>query len=83
MPLDVIVQDINSRFAYVNYLNMKVMICKEDNYINMTKIVNMFETRDGNKKELKHWFNNQSSKDLIEYLSEKLGPNTKTRYLLS
>lgn len=83
MPLDVIVQDINSNYAYVNYLNIRVMICKENNYINMTKVVNMFETRDGNKKELFQWFRNETSKDLISHLSEKLGPNTKTHYLVN
>jgi hypothetical protein len=76
MPLYIIVQDINTQYAYVNYLNMRVMICKENTYINMTKVVNMFETRDGNEKELKHWFNNQSSKELIEYLMVRLSSKT-------
>lgn len=53
----------SKRFGYGMYLDLKIVIDRQTNYINATKLCNL-----GNKK-LKNWQQNVSTKELIEYFN--------------
>jgi hypothetical protein len=56
----IIFEDINGEYGYGMYLGLKIMICKRNGFVNATKLCAKFD------KRLKHWLENQSSKELIE-----------------
>lgn len=56
----IIFEHINDKYAYGKYDEFKVIIMKENRYINATKLCN--ETG----KSFKHWLENANSKNLIE-----------------
>ena len=62
---NIIFQDINDRFAYGLYLNMRVIIMKENGYVNATNLCNL------ENKEYRQWKRNQYAQELIREL-EKL-----------
>lgn len=61
--------NINERYAYVYFGNMKMIIDKETGYINATKICKEAG------KEFKHWLANGSSKKLIHKLKNIIQKN--------
>src|SRR3977135_1495460 len=64
---DIAYEQIEGNFWYGCYGVFRVVMMKDCGFINATRLCS-----DGNK-ELKHWYENQSSKELMRCLSMKLG----------
>jgi len=62
-------KDINDDYCWGRYGPFKVIIMKENGYINATKMIAVVKTKNGKKKELKHWNETASSKELIAEIS--------------
>jgi hypothetical protein len=61
-----ILREVNDKYHYVQYLRLEVLVSKEDDYMNMTKVVSNFETKNGNPKDLHLWFRTTNSEELVE-----------------
>ena len=57
---EIIFEHINEKYAYGKYGEFKVIIMKENKYINATKLCNT------NKKRFDNWLQNENNKNLIE-----------------
>ena len=64
--IEIIFEHIDDKYAYGKYGEFKVIIMKENRYINATKLCN--ETG----KSFKHWLENANSKNLIEEVEKEL-----------
>src|SRR3977135_4042888 len=64
---DIAYEQIEGNFWYGCYGVFRVVMMKDCGFINVTRLCS-----DGNK-ELKHWYENQSSKELLQCLASKLG----------
>src|SRR3981189_3767996 len=64
---DIAYEQIQDKFWYGSYGVFRVVMMKDCGFINATKLCN-----DGGK-DLKNWYANQSSKDLLRCLATKLG----------
>ena len=63
---EIIYESINEKFSYGKYGDFKVIICRENYYINATKLCSE------NGKHFKHWLQTDQSKELIQKLNEDL-----------
>ena len=70
---NVIFKDINDDYAWGKYGNFKVIMMKENGYINATKLCAEATTKNGNKKELKHWKANTDTKVIMDEISFEVG----------
>lgn len=68
-----IVEPINSDYAYVKYADLVIIMNLKDEYLNMTKVVKLDINHDGNSKELKEWFRNNKSEELIKEIENEEG----------
>src|SRR3981189_2561499 len=64
---DIAYEQIVGKFWYGRYGQFRVVMMKDCGFINATKLCS-----DGGK-DLKHWFENQRSKDLLQCLATKFG----------
>ena len=64
---DIAYEQIAGKFWYGSYGVFRVIIMKDCGFINATRLCS-----DGGK-ELKHWYENQISKELLQCLATKLG----------
>ena len=71
--LGVKMENINEDYAWAKYGNFKVIIMKKNGYINATKFCGEAITKNGNKKELKHWKTNTDSKVIMDEISKEVG----------
>ena len=62
---DIIFENINDEFAYGLYLGLKVIIMKENGYVNGSLLC-----KSANKK-IKHWLENEKTKEYIAYYTKK------------
>lgn len=60
---------INDDYSWGRYGSFKVIIMKANGYINATKICNDAKTKNGKKKEFKHWKENNTVNELINEIS--------------
>jgi hypothetical protein len=74
---EIIFDHIDDKYAYGKYSDFKVIIMKENRYINATKLCKEYG------KELKHWKENKSSNDLIYEVEKEITtvdyPTTETK----
>ncbi|AAR83514.1 CNPV168 N1R/p28-like protein [Canarypox virus] len=61
---DLVTREIDERFCYIKYDIFELIMMKENNYINATKLCKL------GGKNLKHWLENKQSKDLIKELED-------------
>ncbi|QRM16134.1 n1r/p28-like protein [Albatrosspox virus] len=61
---DLVTREIDERFCYIKYDTFELIMMKENNYINATKLCKL------GGKNLKHWLENKQSKDLIKELED-------------
>jgi len=54
-------QDINDEYAWVNYGEFKLIMMKNNGYVNVTKMCDEYSN-----KRFAHWKENKRSKELIE-----------------
>ena len=73
---DIAYEQIEGKFWYGRYGQFRVVMMKDCGFINATKLC-----IDGGK-ELKHWYENQSSKDLLRCLATKLGEDGDSESIL-
>src|SRR3981189_1839332 len=64
---DIAYEQIEGKFWYGRYGQFRVVMMKDRGFINATKLCS-----DGGK-DLKHWYENQSSKEFLQCLATKLG----------
>ena len=69
---NIIFKDINEDYAWGKYGDFKVIIMKENGYINATKICNDVHTKYGKKKEFKHWKSNKDATELMAEISSSV-----------
>lgn len=69
---EIIYESINERFSYGIYGDFKVIICRDNYYINATKLC----TEHG--KRFDNWLQNDQSKELIKKVNEDLKKEGKT-----
>jgi FtsZ-binding cell division protein ZapB len=79
--MNIIFKDINDDYAWAKYGDFKVIIMKENGYINATKICNDAKTKNGTKKELKHWKENSVTKDLMKEINGSVGYPTDPLFI--
>ena len=77
---NLITENINDEYCMIRYAGFDIIMCKADQYLNMTKVVALDKTKEGNPKELKHWFANQHSQGIIIAINEEL--SEVDRYIL-
>ena len=71
-------EEINDKFSYGNYLGVKVILMKENGYVNATKLCALAN------KQFKHWLENKSSKSLVEEVEKEIsGVGNPTSELMS
>jgi len=68
----IVVQDINSKFAYGMYGDFKVILMKSNRYINATKLCQQDKV---NTKRFRDWLKNDRSKLLIQQINSKINEN--------
>jgi len=66
---NIIFKDINEDYAWGKYGDFKVIIMKENGYINVTKLCSMVTNKNGKVKEFRKWKETDISKNLIEEIS--------------
>ncbi|UOX38656.1 KilA N domain protein [Finch poxvirus] len=59
-----VTREIDERFCYIKYDTFELIMMKDNNYINATKLCKL------GGKNLKHWLENKQSKDLIKELED-------------
>lgn len=68
--LSIIFEDINDKYAYGQYGEIKVMIMKKNGYVNATKLCAL------SKKRFDHWLANKQSKELMNEINKEIpGPD--------
>lgn len=70
--LNISFKDINDEYCWGNYGDTKVILMKENGYVNATKLCSDAKTKTGTKKEFKEWKKNASSKELMKALQNDL-----------
>ncbi|QGR54357.1 kila-N domain-containing protein [Moumouvirus maliensis] len=69
---NIIFERINDEYFWGKYGDFEV-IMDSDRYINVTKLCSEAKTKNGKKKEFKHWKTTSEAKDLINEISEVVG----------
>uniref|UniRef100_A0A6G6AE43 KilA-n domain-containing protein n=1 Tax=Borely moumouvirus TaxID=2712067 RepID=A0A6G6AE43_9VIRU len=69
---NIIFERINDEYYWGKYGDFEV-IMDSDGYINVTKLCSEAKTKNGKKKEFKHWKTTSEAKDLINEISEVVG----------
>ena len=67
----IIFENINENYSYGMYGDFKVIIHTKTGYINVTKMCKL------ENKNYSHWVENDKSKEFINAINNKLGPNYK------
>lgn len=84
---NLITQDINSKYCIIKYADFDIIMCKKDQYLNMTKIVKLDKTRDGNPKELSKWINTNPAQIIIAIIEEEIrrsdDSDSRSHYLVN
>lgn len=62
--------DINDEYSWDEYGDLKIIIMKENGYINATKVCNDIPTKTGIKKKFTHWQQDADAIDIIKALSK-------------
>ena len=66
---NIIFKDINEDYAWAKYGDFKVIMMKENGYINATKLCSDAMIQTGSKKPFKNWKANSNTKELIDVIS--------------
>jgi len=66
-------EDINEEYCYGNYGDFKVIMMKENGYINATKMCQYISEQTGSKKTMMHWNENKLAGELNEAVSSYIG----------
>ena len=69
---NIIFKDINDDYAWGKYGNFKVIMMKENGYINATKLCSDAMVQTGSKKPFKNWKANSNTKELIDVISSDI-----------
>ncbi|AGF84857.1 hypothetical protein QJ854_gp925 [Moumouvirus goulette] len=69
---NIIFERINDEYYWGKYGDFEV-IMDSDGYINVTKLCSEAKTKNGKKKEFKHWKTTSEAKELIDEISEVVG----------
>jgi len=70
-------EDINDKYAWANYCQFKLIMMKDNGFINVTKMCNECG------KSFFNWKKNKQSKDLIKCLLESLNLNSENDILIT
>lgn len=68
----IIYESINEKFGYGEYLGFKVIIMKENGYINATRMLKNIEEITGKRKDFHDWKRIQQAQELIEAVENDL-----------
>lgn len=66
MAAKLIYEDINAKFGYGEYLGFKVIIMKENGYINVTKMLKQISISLNKIKKIFDWKQTQSAQELLD-----------------
>lgn len=72
MAAKLIYEDINDKFGYGEYLGFKVIIMKENGYINVTNMLKNIEETTGKRKDFYDWKRSQQAQELLEAIEEHI-----------
>lgn len=64
---------INNNYSYGKYGNFEVIIMKKNGYINVTKLCNIVQTKNGTIKDFREWKKNSTTKALTNEVSAFTG----------
>ena len=70
---NIIFKDINDDYSFGKYGDFKVIIMKENSYINATKICNDAKTKNGTRKEFRQWKENINANEIINEIVSSIG----------
>ena len=68
----IIFEDINDKFGYGEYLGFKVIIMKENGYINASKMLKAISQEIGKERKMNKWKSLEHSPELIEEVEKKI-----------
>jgi len=69
-------KDINDDYSWGKYGDFKVIIMNENGYINATKICHDARTKNGKRKEFRHWKESTNANLILEEISGAVGAPT-------
>src|SRR5271154_666725 len=76
MPNKISFKDINDDYGWGKYGDFKVIIMNENGYINATKICHDAKTKNGKRKEFRHWKESTNANLIMEEISIVVGART-------
>jgi hypothetical protein len=69
---NLIINIINSDYVEIKYAEFDIIMCKKDQYLNMTKVVKLDLTKEGNPKEIEQWFRLEYVKELLNEIDSEV-----------
>lgn len=69
---NIIFKDINDEYAWSKYGDFKVIMMKQNGYINVTKLCALSKNKNGTKKDFKEWNKNSTTKELLDEISKNI-----------
>lgn len=66
---EIIINDIDDNYSYAKYSGFKVIMMKQNGYINCTKMCQYISTVTDSKKPFKNWINTTIAKELLDEIS--------------
>jgi|SRR5579872_881155 len=79
---NIIFKDINEDYAWGKYGDIKVIIMKENGYINATHLVHNTQTKNGRPKEFRQWKLLSTTEDLLSVVSKDVGISTTNLFIV-